>query len=161
MNGKTWYFKIVFISQLPFFWKSKMRLMSSPCCLFTIIYLYAFRYGSKEKRRLFIRYKPDLSSERMFLYIFFIASGVGLTPGEGDCGAIGGMRIGRGNRSSRRKPAPEPLCPPQIPLDQTRDRTRAAAVGERMLHNDYGRMCSITKKLWSWSSRGLAINRQQ
>jgi hypothetical protein len=25
---------------------------------------------------------------------------------EGDCGAIGGMKIGRGNRSTRRKPAP-------------------------------------------------------
>jgi hypothetical protein len=24
------------------------------------------------------------------------------------------MRIGRGNRSTRRKPAPVPLCPPQI-----------------------------------------------
>jgi hypothetical protein len=29
---------------------------------------------------------------------------------EGDCGAIGGMKIGRGNRSTRRKPAPAPLC---------------------------------------------------
>jgi hypothetical protein len=34
---------------------------------------------------------------------------------EGDCGAIGGMKIGRGNRSTRRKPAPAPFCPPQIP----------------------------------------------
>jgi hypothetical protein len=25
---------------------------------------------------------------------------------EGDCGEIGGMKIGRGNRSTRRKPAP-------------------------------------------------------
>jgi hypothetical protein len=25
---------------------------------------------------------------------------------EGDCGAIGGMKIGRGNRSTRRKPSP-------------------------------------------------------
>jgi hypothetical protein len=48
--------------------------------------------------------------------------------GEGDCGATGGMKIGRGNRSTWRKPAPAPLCPPQIPLDQTRDRTRAAAL---------------------------------
>jgi hypothetical protein len=37
---------------------------------------------------------------------------------EGDCGAIGGMKIGRGNRSNRRKPAPAPFCPPQIPFDQ-------------------------------------------
>jgi hypothetical protein len=36
-----------------------------------------------------------------------------------DCGAIGGMKIGRGNQSTRRKPAPAPLCPPQIPHDQT------------------------------------------
>jgi hypothetical protein len=48
---------------------------------------------------------------------------------EGDCGAIGGMKIGRGNRSTRRKPAPAPLCPPQIPLDQT----RAAEVGSQRL----------------------------
>jgi hypothetical protein len=31
-----------------------------------------------------------------------------------ECGAVGGMRIGRGNRSTRKKPAPVPLCPPQI-----------------------------------------------
>jgi hypothetical protein len=53
--------------------------------------------------------------------------------GEGDYGAIGGMKIGKGNRSTRRKPAPVPLCPPQIPLDQTGDRTRAAAVGSQGL----------------------------
>jgi hypothetical protein len=43
------------------------------------------------------------------------------------------MRIGRGNRSTRRKPAPVPLCPPQIPHDLTRARTRAAAGGSRQL----------------------------
>jgi hypothetical protein len=48
---------------------------------------------------------------------------------EGGCGAIGGMKIGRGNRSTWRKPAPMPLCPPQIPHDLT----RAAAVGNRRL----------------------------
>jgi hypothetical protein len=52
---------------------------------------------------------------------------------DGDCGAIGGMNIGKGNRSTRRKPAPEPLCPPQILHDQTRARTRAAAVGSQRL----------------------------
>jgi hypothetical protein len=35
----------------------------------------------------------------------------------GDCGEIDGMKIGRGNRSTRRKPLPAPLCPPQIPHD--------------------------------------------
>jgi hypothetical protein len=34
---------------------------------------------------------------------------------DGDCGAIDGVNIGRGNRSTRRKSAPVPLCPPQIP----------------------------------------------
>jgi hypothetical protein len=53
---------------------------------------------------------------------------------EGDCGAIGGMKIGRGNRSTWRKPAPAPFCPPQIPLDQTRARTRAAAVGSHKMY---------------------------
>jgi hypothetical protein len=52
---------------------------------------------------------------------------------DDDCGAIGGMRIGRENRSTRRKPAPVPLCPSQIPHDLTRARTRAAAVGIRRL----------------------------
>jgi hypothetical protein len=32
-------------------------------------------------------------------------------------GVVGGMRIGKGNRSTRRKPTPMPLCPPQIPPD--------------------------------------------
>jgi hypothetical protein len=33
-------------------------------------------------------------------------------PGDYDDEEIGGI-IGRGNRSTRRKPAPVPLCPPQ------------------------------------------------
>jgi hypothetical protein len=45
-------------------------------------------------------------------------------------GAVDEMRIGRGNRSTRRKPAPVPLCPPQIPHDLALDRNRAAAVPE-------------------------------
>jgi hypothetical protein len=49
------------------------------------------------------------------------------------CGEIGGIKIGRGNRSTRRKPAPAPLYPPQIPHDQTRARTRAASVGNQRL----------------------------
>jgi hypothetical protein len=32
-----------------------------------------------------------------------------------ESGAVGGMRSCRGNGSTRRKPAPVPLCPPQIP----------------------------------------------
>jgi hypothetical protein len=40
---------------------------------------------------------------------------------DDDYGAVGGMRIGRGHRSTRRKPASVPLCPLQIPLDLTWD----------------------------------------
>jgi hypothetical protein len=45
-----------------------------------------------------------------------------IVPAPGDCedGEFGGMNSS-GNRSTRRKPTPAPLCPPQIPLDQTRD----------------------------------------
>jgi hypothetical protein len=54
-------------------------------------------------------------------------------PGDNECGAVDGMRIGRGNRSTRRTLAPVPLCPPQIPHDLAWARTRAAAVGSRPL----------------------------
>jgi hypothetical protein len=37
------------------------------------------------------------------------------TPGDYDDGDIGGMKIVKGNRSTRRKPAPVPLSPPQNP----------------------------------------------
>jgi hypothetical protein len=37
--------------------------------------------------------------------------------GDGDCGEIGGMKIGKGNGSTLRKPAPAPLCIPQVPHD--------------------------------------------
>jgi hypothetical protein len=50
-----------------------------------------------------------------------------------ECGVVGGMIIGRGKGSTRRKPAPVPLCPPQILHDLTWDRSRAAAVGSRRL----------------------------
>jgi hypothetical protein len=51
---------------------------------------------------------------------------------DDECGAVGGM-IGRGNRITRRKPAPLSLCPPQIPHDLTRTGTLAAKVGSRGL----------------------------
>jgi hypothetical protein len=53
-------------------------------------------------------------------------------PGDYD-GEFGGMKIGRGNRSTRRKCAPAPLCLPEIPLDQTRAPTQAAVVGSQRL----------------------------
>jgi hypothetical protein len=51
-------------------------------------------------------------------------------PSNYDDGEIGGMMIGRGNRSTRRKPAPVPLCPPQTP-HAAPTRTQAAAVGSQ------------------------------
>jgi hypothetical protein len=58
-----------------------------------------------------------------------------LVPGPGDCedGEFGGIETGRGNQSTRRKPAPTPIYPPQIPLDQTQARIRAAVVGRQWL----------------------------
>jgi hypothetical protein len=50
-----------------------------------------------------------------------------------ECGTVGGMRIGKGNRSTGRKPAPEPLFSPQIPHDLNWDRTLASSVGSRWL----------------------------
>jgi hypothetical protein len=58
-----------------------------------------------------------------------------IVPDPGDCedGEFGGIKIVMGNRSPRRKSASALLCPPQIPLDQTRAQTRAAAVGSQRL----------------------------
>jgi hypothetical protein len=52
---------------------------------------------------------------------------------DNERGVVGGMRIGKGNRSARRKPAPVSLCPPQIAQDLTWARIRVAAVGSRRL----------------------------
>jgi hypothetical protein len=48
-------------------------------------------------------------------------------------GAFGGMRTDWRNFSTRRKPAPVPHCPPQIPQSLTQDRTRSSAVESRRL----------------------------
>jgi hypothetical protein len=55
-----------------------------------------------------------------------------IVPAPGDCddGEVGGMNgFVRGNRSTRRKPAPTPLCSPQIPLGQMRAQIHAVADG--------------------------------
>jgi hypothetical protein len=51
---------------------------------------------------------------------------------DDECGAVVGM-IDEGNRSTRRKQDPVPLCPPQIPQDVTWVRTRTVTVGSRRL----------------------------
>jgi hypothetical protein len=96
-----------------------------------------------------------------FIYIFFIlwggtkSLGTAATSGllykpqmidEDNCGAIGGMEIGRGNRSTQRKPAPAPLCPSQIPHDQTPARTRAAVGSQRLTAWAMARPLDLYKK---------------
>jgi hypothetical protein len=51
-------------------------------------------------------------------------------PGDNDDGEIGGMMIGKGNRNIRRKPAPVPLCRPQVP-HAAQTQAWAAAVGSQ------------------------------
>jgi hypothetical protein len=51
--------------------------------------------------------------------------------GDYDDGEIDGM-IGRGSRSTRRKPASVPLCTPQTP-HAARTQTRAVVVGSQRL----------------------------
>jgi hypothetical protein len=52
--------------------------------------------------------------------------------GDYDDGKIDGIMIGRGNRSTRRKPAPVPLYPSQTP-HAAQTRTRAPVVGSQRL----------------------------
>jgi hypothetical protein len=52
---------------------------------------------------------------------------------DDECGKVGGMRIGSGNRSTRRKLALMPLCPPQIKHGLTWARTGVAEMGRRRL----------------------------
>jgi hypothetical protein len=90
-----------------------------------------------------------LAYRDLLFIIVIILSGVRLSPlgtvattgllyrlqiiDNSDCGEFCGMKIDRGNRSSRRKPAPAPLCPPQPSHEQTRARTQAFAVGSQRL----------------------------
>jgi hypothetical protein len=52
---------------------------------------------------------------------------------DDDCGTVDGMKIGKENRSTRRKPAAVPLCPPQITHELSRTRTHAAVVRSQRL----------------------------
>jgi hypothetical protein len=54
-------------------------------------------------------------------------------PGDCDDGEFGGMKIGRGNRSTRRKSCSSAILSTTNPTCHTRARTRAAAVGNYRL----------------------------
>jgi hypothetical protein len=82
-------------------------------------------------------------------------------------GAVGGMRIGRRNRSTWRKATPAPLCPPQIPHNLTWARTWAAAVGSRRLTTwamarpiTYLTTLSETATLYMASNDRITVNNQ-
>jgi hypothetical protein len=93
-----------------------------------------------------VKYENAITSKYINILIGIVGGGVKLGPldtaatnrpimpasGDYDDGEISGM-IGMGNRSTRRKPAPVPLCPPQIP-HADRTRTRAAAMGSQRLN---------------------------
>jgi hypothetical protein len=96
----------------------------------------------------FVRQWSWPNQNTLFLsFLFFYFLGVGwdlsplgtsatnwlIVPDEDECGAVGGTKIGRGNRSTRRNPAPVPLYLPQIPYDLIYFRTRAAEVRSRRL----------------------------
>jgi hypothetical protein len=49
---------------------------------------------------------------------------------DDEFGAVGGM-VGRGSLSTRRKPVPVPLCPPQNPHDLTWNLTKVPTVGTK------------------------------
>jgi hypothetical protein len=90
-------------------------------------------------------------------------------------GAFGRMRIGKGNRTTRGKPAPVPLCPPQIPHVLTRDRILTAATGSRGLtvwamarprcqkkKERKGKGVPVTpwRPIWLWDIEAFTFSRQ-
>jgi hypothetical protein len=103
-----------------------------------------FRHTPPTLLRLILPYPilPCLNS----LYFFCVVGEVGqpilsagrccsscISPKIHECGAVGGMRIGGINQSTKRKPVSAPLYLPQIPHYLTWDRTRASVVWNRQL----------------------------
>jgi hypothetical protein len=78
-----------------------------------------------------------------------------------ECGAIGEMRIGRGNRSPRRKPIPVIFCPPQIAYNLPWARTRTAVAAEgstclkpfRILIWIHMNLCNTLLRNWNSRSK--------
>jgi hypothetical protein len=87
--------------------------------------------------------------------------------GDTDCGEICGMKIGRGNRSTRRKPAPALLCPPQIPTwvdpDLNPDRrggksaTNCLSYGAAIVIPKYNIMSSLALTLGLNPTQGMDV----
>jgi hypothetical protein len=96
--------------------------------LWHVLGLRIDRYGDTHKCMKEQAWITD-KTRSSYLWSFFITiilSGVRLSPLgtaatiDGDCGAIGGMKIGRGNRSTRRKPGSVPFYRSEIPHVLTR-----------------------------------------
>jgi hypothetical protein len=80
---------------------------------------------------------------------------------DDECGGVGGMRIYRGNRSTRRKPAPLPFCPPQIPHDlgSNTGRSGGKPVTNRLNHGSaYGiNVCCLCTLLNNLRNVGFEV----
>jgi hypothetical protein len=61
-------------------------------------------------------------------------------------GEFSGMRIGRGNRGTRRRLSPVPLCPRQIPCDDLGFNPRRRGWKPATKRLNYGVAYSISKK---------------
>jgi hypothetical protein len=122
-----------------------LRHRNVPCCIDTPASPQVLNKWMNTDKTCF---EPAASSSVFFFYYYLIGivgGGVQLgplgtaatnrpivpAPGDHDDSEIAGM-IGRGNRSTRRKPAPVPLCSPETP-HVARTRTRTTAVGSQRL----------------------------
>jgi hypothetical protein len=68
----------------------------------------------------FVRFEPTIPASERAKTVHALDRSATMT----GYGALGGMKIDSGNRSTLRKPVPVPLYPPQIPHGLTRARTR-------------------------------------
>jgi hypothetical protein len=66
-----------------------------------------------------------------------------------ECGAVGGMRTGRGNEITRRKPASVPLRPPQILHELSWNWTRLSAVASQRL-TAWAMALQLYYQVYSW-----------
>jgi hypothetical protein len=129
------------VSCLAYCWVLKMEVMYSFEALNS---LWTILHYNSEDCTLHSHCCENLKTNIIFL-IDIVGGGVQLgplgtaatyrpivpAPGDYDDGEIGGI-IGKGNRSTRRKPPPVLLCPPQTP-HAAWTRTWAAAVGSQQL----------------------------
>jgi hypothetical protein len=104
----------------------------STYCIEMAILLVCFKVSAQQRVYMPQYYFITLSGARLSPLGTAVTTSLLYQPqmiNDGDYGAIRGTKIGRGNQSTQSKPTPVPLCPPQIPYDQT----QATAVGSQWL----------------------------